>query len=154
MYRRILLPTDGSHCSERAARQGLELARQLGAQVCFLHAVEDPLQGYVAEGVAYIPQVGEELERAGRELLERWLERAETAGVPATVRLVHGSPSDALHEAEKDHDLVVMGTHGRRGLARWMFGSVAETALRRAEIPYLLVRGDDEPDGEERAPEA
>ena len=45
-------------------------------------------------------------------------------------------------KAEKDHDLVVMGTHGRRGFNRWMFGSVAEGALRRSTVPYLVVRSE------------
>lgn len=152
MYRRILLPTDGSACSERAVAHGLELARRMGAEVTVLHAIENPMQGYAAEGLAYLPQIHEEMQRAGEELLARWQERAEEAGVMVRTRLVEAMPADAVHEAEAEHDLVVMGTHGRRGLSRWMFGSVAEAALRRAGVPYLLVRGGDEEDeGDARA---
>jgi nucleotide-binding universal stress UspA family protein len=66
---------------------------------------------------------------------------AESRGVPANaLRVDNRAPVQAILEAEGEHDLVIMGTHGRRGFNRWMFGSVAEGALRRAKRPFLLIR--------------
>jgi nucleotide-binding universal stress UspA family protein len=62
------------------------------------------------------------------------------------VRVDDRSPVQAILDAEREHDLVVMGTHGRRGFNRWMFGSVSEGALRRATKPFLVIRS---PDSEE-----
>ncbi|HNQ98975.1 MAG TPA: universal stress protein, partial [Trueperaceae bacterium] len=81
------------------------------------------------------------LREAGLKLLEREKANAAAVGVVAGTSLVeHHDPVEAIHDAEADHDLVVMGTHGRRGFNRWMFGSVAEGALRRSTKPYLVVR--------------
>ncbi len=142
MFQRILIPTDGSPCSERAVRQGLELAKTLGAEVTFLHALENPLTFYAApEMVSYQPQLHDDLKKAAELALARAAEEAERLGVKATTRLIENrDPVNAIHEAEQEHDLVVMGTHGRRGVNRWMFGSVAENALRRAEKPFLMIR--------------
>lgn len=151
--KRILIPTDGSACSERAVDQGLDLASQIGAEVTFLYALEDPLRHYMApEMISYQPQLYDELKRVAEEALSRAMEMAAAADVTARSCLVeHNDPVEAIHEAEDEHDLVVMGTHGRRGMNRWLFGSVAEGALRRSTIPYLLVRGSDEPSEPEPA---
>lgn len=147
MYDRILMPTDGSGCARKATRKGLELARRLGSSVTFLHVLENPLvAGYAApEALPYSAQLYQDLKQAGREILDEALASAERQGVEAYARLVENRrPADAIHEAEEDHDLVIMGTHGRRGMDRWMFGSVAEGALRRSEKPFMVIRASDE----------
>lgn len=146
MYQRILMPTDGSACSTAAIREGLELAKLLGAEVTFLYAIEDPTATMYAmpEVVAYQPQLYEDLKKAAQTILSEAKKLADEAGVKATTRLVQQvSPQEAILEAEKEFDLVVMGTHGRRGFNRFMFGSVAEGVLRRASVPYLLIRNPD-----------
>ena len=153
MYESILIPTDGSRTARRAAEQGLELARQLGSRVTFLHVLENPLvAGYAApEALPYSAQLYEDLKIAAEDVLEEAIARARTTGVAAEARLVENRrPVDAIHEAEDGHDLVVMGTHGRRGVDRWMFGSVTEGALRRSSLPFLVVRGDDSDEEAER----
>ncbi len=147
MYQRILMPTDGSGCARNAMRKGLELAKQLGAEVTFIHVLENPLvAGYAApEALPYSAQLYQDLKQAGREILDEALAEAEEVGVKAEAELIENRrPADAIHDAEENHDLVVMGTHGRRGVDRWMFGSVAEAALRRAAKPFLVIRQDDE----------
>ena len=147
MYERILMPTDGSGCARKAMHKGLELARQLGSSVTFLHVLENPLvAGYAApEALPYSAQLYQDLKQAGREILDEALAEAEEVGVKAEAELIENRrPADAIHDAEENHDLVVMGTHGRRGVDRWMFGSVAEAALRRASKPFLVIRRDDE----------
>lgn len=149
MIRRILIPTDGSACSEGAIRHGLELAQELDAEVTFLFAIEDPAATMYAapELVGYRQEMIDALRAAGVEALARARRMADKAGVASETTLVENErPVTAIHEAEADHDLVVMGTHGRRGFDRFVFGSVAEGALRRAEVPYLMVRGDQRDD--------
>ncbi len=143
MYRRILMPTDGSACANQAIEQGLELARRLESHVTFLHVLENPLtSGYATpETLPYSTQLYEDLKNAAQGVLEDAMRRATAAGVEADTRLVENrDPVQAIHEAEKDQDAVIMGTHGRRGFNRWMFGSVAEGALRRSDKPFLLIR--------------
>jgi len=147
MYRRILMPTDGSACANQAIDQGLELARRLGARVTFLHVLENPLtSGYATpETLPYSTQLYQDLKNAAQGVLEEAAERAKGAGVEAETMLVENrDPVQAIHDAEAEHDAVIMGTHGRRGFNRWMFGSVAEGALRRSDKPFLLIRTKEE----------
>jgi nucleotide-binding universal stress UspA family protein len=147
MYARILMPTDGSACAKQAIAEGLELAKELGSEVTFLYALENPLTTGTAspESLPYSAQLWEDLKQMANESLEEAVKAAEAIGVKAqAVRVDNRAPVQAILEAEKDHDLVVMGTHGRRGFNRWMFGSVSEGALRRATKPFLLIRSEDE----------
>jgi nucleotide-binding universal stress UspA family protein len=146
MYRKILIPTDGSACANHAVAEALELAKAIGAEVTFLYALENPLTTGTAspEALPYSAQLWEDLKAMANEALESATEAAQAAQVKATaVRVDNRAPVQAILEAEVDHDLVVMGTHGRRGFNRWMFGSVAEGALRRAKRPFLLIRSDE-----------
>lgn len=142
MYDRILLPTDGSAGSEEAIRQGLELARSLGSRVSFMYVLESPMALYqTPESISYLPQLYDDLRETGNTALQRAASLAEAAGVSYNTHMVEDrTPADAISAAESEYDLVVMATHGRSGFNRWMFGSVAEGALRRATIPYLLIR--------------
>lgn len=147
MYERILMPVDGSACSRRALDEGLRLAVELDAQVLLLHALEDPLAaGYATpEALPYAARLAEDLKKEAERILEHARQRAEELGVRVTTRLVeHRDPIEAIHDAEAEVDLVVIGTHGRRGMKRWMFGSITEGALRRSGKPFLIVRSDDQ----------
>jgi nucleotide-binding universal stress UspA family protein len=142
MFRRILIPIDGSNCSDEAVDQGLSLARELGAAVSFLYVIEDPF-AYLPSDLPAYTDVRGEMERAGEELLAAAGERARARGVTAEVKLVSGPlahPVDAILEAEADHDLVLMGTHGRRGFDRVFLGSVTEGVLRKSSKPHLVIR--------------
>ena len=147
MYSKILMPADGSKGAELAIKHGLELAKLTGAEVTFIHVLENPLAaGYVATAnMAYSAELYEDLRRSANELLENAVSLAREAGVSSKGLLIEDvDPVKAIHDAEKDHDLVVMGTHGRRGFNRWMFGSVAEGALRQGSKPFLLIRSEAE----------
>src|SRR5690606_10315002 len=132
MYRKILIPTDGSETSGLAIDQGLELARLMGAEVTFLHVLENPLtSGYATpETLPYSAQLYRDLKESAGGILQRATEKADKQGVKAKTQLVENrDPVQAIVDAAKDFDAIVMGTHGRRGFNRWMFGSVAEGAL-------------------------
>ncbi|UCH27441.1 MAG: universal stress protein [Trueperaceae bacterium] len=142
MYRRLLVPIDGSPCSARAVRHALELARAVGAEVAFLHALDDPKSVVytMSESASYLPQLYSDQKRGAVDALNRAQELALQANVRArTVLIEHTDPVEAICQAEKDFDLIVMATHGRNGISRWLFGSVAEGALRVSSKPCLMV---------------
>ena len=145
MYKKILIPTDGSPCAQQAVQHGLELASRFDAEVIFLHAIENPLPLYAApEAANYSGRLYQDLKEAASVTLAECKALALEKGVASKSVLVENrDPVQAIHDHEQDADLVVMGTHGRRGVGRWLFGSVAEGALRRAGRPFLLVRSKD-----------
>lgn len=142
MYKRILMPTDGSNCSQQAIREGLEVAKNMGARVTFLYALENISSSFwiSPESVPYGLELLEDLKRVGSEALSKAAELAQAAGVEAETKLVEARPVEAILAEAKNHDLVVMGTHGRSGLDRFMLGSVTEAVLHRSERPVLVLR--------------
>lgn len=150
MYRRILMPIDGSPCSEQAVAEGLALAVRLQASVTFLYVVEDPYAYLPTDAPAY-GDIRADMQRAGEELLAELQRRAQSEGVNAEGKLVSGAlihPVQAILEAEADHELTVMATHGRRGFDRLVLGSVTEGVFRRATKPCLVIRCVRDDDGD------
>lgn len=143
-FNRILLPIDGSPCSDRATDEGLQLARVLGAQVTFMYALEVPVSVYtMPESMVYEPQLHETLKKAAQLSLDKARARAAELGVEATTELVDHPgvrATEAILEREGDVDLSVMGTHGRRGVNRALLGSVTEGVIRQSAVPHLVVR--------------
>jgi len=143
---RILVPVDFSPHSDLAFRYATALASRLEASVELLHVVEDPIATGAWNSeipIPYLPEIQDNLIEAGRRRLERY--RAFADGPPlrmtTTVRL--GLPSDTILEHGRVHgvDLIVMGTHGRSGLAHVFMGSVAERVVRHAACPVLTLHG-------------
>jgi nucleotide-binding universal stress UspA family protein len=141
MYERILLPTDGSQASDRAVEQAIGLASETGAALHVLFVVED---------VPYAPdmmddEVAAQIREIGEEALEEIQDRADEAGVEVVAALREGVPHESIlaYAEEADADVIVMGTHGRSGLDRYLLGSVTERVVRTAEVPVLTVRMDD-----------
>lgn len=143
MYKRILVPVDGSATSSKALVAALQMARESGGRVRIVHALDELayLSGF--EFSADILQVARQY--AGK-VLDDALAMAKSAGVPADARLVEQAGQrlgDLVAAAAKEWeaDLVVAGTHGRRGVGRVLLGSGAEQVLRLAPVPVLVVRG-------------
>lgn len=141
MYKRILLPTDGSPCSEQALREGFQLAKTCGAEATVLYVIENPLLTLpmLPEGIPYEADLYEDLKKAGEEVLAAARKIAEEAGVTANAILHEGLPVPTIVEFAKDHDLIVMGTHGRGGLEKLILGSVTEGVLHRTETSVLVI---------------
>jgi nucleotide-binding universal stress UspA family protein len=144
MYKNILIPTDGSEISNVALRHGLELAKGLGASVTILFAVENPFTstwgGFAPTDAGTVGGIMDDLRGLGQRTLDASLETAKNAGVNATPLLVTDlRVGDAILEAAKSHDLIVMGTHGRGGLERVLLGSTTEFVVRHAKKPTLVV---------------
>lgn len=140
-YTNILIPLDGSLCSEKAAQLGLVLATQLTAQVRLLCVLDSDVQAEPgpAELVAALNLVREAARIRGQGILDRAVEQAHQLGVEAKTRLEWGWPEQVILQQAEDCDLVVMGTHGRGGLERWIMGSVAQSVIARSPKPVLVV---------------
>lgn len=139
---RILVPHDFSETAQRALCYAVDLAEKLGARVTIVHAYEIPVWGF-PEGPALTVDIAGRLEKAARNALDAVVSRAQRPNVEVTAVLRHGpawSEIDAVAKETKA-DLVVMGTHGRRGVARALLGSVAEKVVRSAPCPVLTVHG-------------
>jgi nucleotide-binding universal stress UspA family protein len=135
----ILVPHDFSEAAEHALSYALDLAGRLGARLTIVHAFEDPYA--VAESVQYSAEMLGVIEGAARTALDGVVARARRSGVAIEGVLRQGrawSEIDAAAVAAKA-DLIVMGTHGRRGVSRALLGSVAEKVIRTAPCPVLTV---------------
>ena len=145
MYDRILVPVDGSPTSDRGLAEAIKLAKLTGARILLLHAVD-------LAGVSVTPEAGvamaglyKAIHEGGEEILARAKQIASSAGIAADTVLADTLAARlcdlVVHHAEKWHaDLVVIGTHGRRGVGRLLLGSDAEQIVRTAPVPVLLVR--------------
>ena len=146
-YKRILVPVDGSPTARLGLREAIRLARGQKAAVHLVHVVDGYHVAMMGvEGGAYIGELLESLERSGRRLLRAAEAQVRRAGVPVRTALLEnslGPAADAIvRQARKSGaDLIVIGTHGRRGVSRVLMGSDAEQVVRNSPVPVLLVRG-------------
>jgi nucleotide-binding universal stress UspA family protein len=149
MYKRIVVAVDGSPTSELALDEALKLAREGQSQLLLLHVSEDVTLAWSGGDwmVAMPPVVSPEMfEEMGQKILAHALEKVRRAGLEAEVRRVNDDGrrigNIIAQEAQAwQADLIVIGTHGRKGLDRFLLGSVAEGVMRAATVPVLLVRG-------------
>ena len=146
MYQKILVPLDGSAPSKAALTEATRLARACGARLRVMHVLDElsctngfeTAETYCAEVLPRMRQFGESLLEAGRA-------EAQAAGVPADTALREGFGGSASAlivdmAASWGADLIVVGTHGRRGWNRLVMGSDAEAILRTSPVPVLLVK--------------
>ena len=145
MYRRIIVPLDGSELAEQALPQAEGLARLTGAPLHLVRVIDpaglEPLGTVVLHTDALAMQLLLEEERiAAREYLERIKQDMRDREPKVTVEYRQGPAAQELLAITQPGDLLVMATHGRGGLARWFLGSVAEAVVRRASVPVLLIR--------------
>ncbi len=145
MFEHILIPTDGSELAEKAARQGVALAARIGARVTAFHAVPR----FHTSGVimALLEANRDDYEKAAKAYAERYLENVTRAAAEAgiacdSVWTTSDDPADAIlaAAAERDCDLIVMGSHGRRGLQAVLLGSQTQRVLTLGRLPVLVCR--------------
>jgi len=142
----ILVATDFSPASRPAFRRALDLARANRAALWIVHVAR--AAGPISTDGYVLPRVYEELEAAIRadaqKRLRKLLTRSQGAGVRARALLLRGgTPHEAILRAARSHraDMIVLGTHGRTGMARFFVGSVAARVVAAAACPVLTVRG-------------
>lgn len=146
MYKRIIVTVDGSSTSKRALREAVKLAKELEAALRIVH-VADAVT-FDAETPYGLAEYEAAVRKSGDAILKQALASARKAGVVAETRLLEVQQvtdriADAIaREAKAWHaDVIVIGTHGRRGISHLFLGSVAESVVRVAPVPVLLIRG-------------
>jgi nucleotide-binding universal stress UspA family protein len=145
MYKHILIATDGSELAAKAVTTGLALARQLGAKVTVLTATE-PLSSLMMGETAAFAFPLDDYEKAAKEsaagILAPVGETAKSMGVACETVHVPDFPAEAIIETAKAKgcDLIVMSSHGRRGLARVLLGSQAVRVLTLSTVPVMICR--------------
>ena len=153
-FQRILVPTDFSNCSQLACDMAMKLALTYGSSIELVHVYEPPAwQGFVIpELVVSMPNeastsLNEFVQTRTRRSLDHLVEKLQRAGVAQVRhRTESGEPGAVLVRLveEEKFDLIVMGTHGRKGFERLVMGSVAERVVRQAKCPVLTVRAREE----------
>lgn len=142
MFKDILLPTDGSKGVEEAINCAVALAKKFDAKIHVLYVVEPPrFQDYGA-GIA-LASIIKTLQEAGEQIVSETVEVIRKSGVSALEESIEeGHPAEEILKYMSEHgiDLIVIGTHGRRGINRVLLGSVAEEVVRSADVPVMTVR--------------
>jgi len=146
MYSKILVAVDGSDISSHALKQAIELARKLKAQLRIIHVVDMSWFPLAPELDIDIRAVSAARRRVGESIIAAARDSAKQDGFEAEAALLE-TDSPAQHVAEAiaqealrwQADMMVLGTHGRRGFKRLILGSVAELTARRSELPVLLI---------------
>jgi nucleotide-binding universal stress UspA family protein len=145
MYKRILVPVDGSPSSLRGLDEAIKLAKESGAALCLVHAVNEFFVDMSYGAGTLTPGMIELLREGGAAILNSAASEVRERGLkPETVLLdrLGTTVADLILKQAKDWsaDLIVMGTHGRRGLSRLAMGSDAEMVVRTTTVPVLLLR--------------
>lgn len=153
MYQRILVPVDGSATAQAGLDEAVKLARLTGGCIRVLHVIDDlPFvmagEGYGAASVDVLAL----LKEGAQTVLKQARDRVEAQGVPVDTVMLDGTRGRlcdqvAVQSQRWAADLIVIGTHGRRGIGRALLGSDAEQVLRTAPVPVLLVRQPEPPAG-------
>jgi len=145
-YRKILVPVDGSRTSLKGLKEAARLAKAGGGRLVLLHVVDEfvAFTGMETTG-AFVQEMIEGLVSGGKRILEKAARDAARLGVRAQTILRErvGGPAayEIVRQAKKNRcDLIVIGTHGRRGVRRLALGSDAELVVRNSTVPVLLVR--------------
>jgi nucleotide-binding universal stress UspA family protein len=139
-YRNVLVPTDGSDCASGAVDHAIPIAKATGATLHALSVVDDAAI-LASPGGALPAGYLEGLESMGEETTAALAERAESADIDVETAVERGRPGDGIEDYAESHgvDLVVMGTHGRSGMERFLLGSTTEQVIRSGSVPVLAV---------------
>jgi nucleotide-binding universal stress UspA family protein len=145
VYKRILVPVDGSSTSMAGLNEAVRLAKNQGAKLKLLHIVDELMIFGSSEAGFDIEPVIESMKRGGKRVLDRAAKLAAARGIRPETELWENATSrvaDVLVARAKRWraDLIVMGTHGRRGVNRMLLGSDADLVVRNSPVPVLLVR--------------
>lgn len=147
MYKRILVATDGSALSKKAVKDAIALAASLGADLVALNVVPRYPMSYFEGGVSIsvqdVGRIEQQWANKGQAVADAVLKSAETAGVKAKAVIVKSDlvAASILSAARKNKcDLVVMASHGRKGVSRILLGSETQQVLTHSTIPVLVLR--------------
>jgi nucleotide-binding universal stress UspA family protein len=145
MYRKIMVPLDGSELAECVLPHIEAIAQLSKESVELVHVIEPlelPTRGGIALSIDDLKQIELHAKNDAESYLRGIVERLKLAGIKAHSKLLTGKAADSLVDYihKSNFDLLIMATHGRSGISRWIWGSVAEKILHSSSIPVLLVR--------------
>lgn len=139
--RRILVPVDFSEASEAALGSAIDLAKSFEAEVTVVHVLQPPLRA-IPDAALVSPKELGDVTSILLQRLEELVARSSGRGVRLHATLTEGVPYIEITRLAKEHDLVVMSTQGRTGLAHLLLGSVAERVVRTSPVPVLTIRAE------------
>ena len=142
MYKKMLIPLDGSELAEIVLPYATELAGRLDLEALFLHVCELSSSGLQFMCNAYIERVADKVREGSREVQSLTGVSSGIKAVEALSKVATGHPAEEIIKSAKDDDVdfILMATHGRSGVKRWVMGSVADKVLRASPVPVWLVR--------------
>jgi len=149
MYKKILVPLDGSKLAECALPHAEELAKCCDTEKVVLVSVTERIQGYSAladsnqpTGRRIVPEAVGKKEKQAQRYLGRIAKAMEAKGIKADTEVLLGDPAGeiVIYAKHPGCDLIVMSSHGRSGISRWTQGSVADRVFRGSPVPVLMIR--------------
>ena len=149
MYKKILVPLDGSKLAECALPYVEELAKGCDTEEVILVSVTERVRGYRALedptqplGQQFVPEAFGKKEKQAQRYLDRIAKAMEAKGIKVSTEVLLGDPADeiVIYATHPGCDLIVMSSHGRSGVSRWTHGSVADRIFRASRVPVLMVR--------------
>ncbi|MDD4579728.1 MAG: universal stress protein [Methanothrix sp.] len=148
MIKRVMIATDGSDTSKKAAVIGIDIARRANGTVTAVYVMDISRLSHLP-GYATLPGLKEKIlaliQDEGRQAIEFVQDRAQVMSVPCNKIIAQGNPGEELLKAarEQEADLLVMGKIGRTAVEKFLLGSVAEKVVLQSTIPVLLIKGDE-----------
>ncbi|MBI5300740.1 MAG: universal stress protein [Chloroflexi bacterium] len=142
MYRKILVPLDGSKIAEGVLPHAKALAYSEGAELILLNVASNPGMDYLFADPGLAASVVEEQQQRSKKYMSEIQEQLRSEGFHVSVLLRDGPVAEVIliSAEEAQADVIAMSTHGRTGPARWLLGSVADRVVRNSKIPVLLIR--------------
>lgn len=151
MFTHLLVPLDGSTLAEKALPIAQALAEKFDSRITLLRAIPDaPGEAKGGDPTAHdqlFDQMRQQLSANVEEEMQAYMAALREKGIPTSYQLAIGvSPAAGILRTarEMETDAIVMSTHGRVGVSRWLFGSVADEVLRQADVPVVIVRDEDD----------
>ena len=147
MFKKILVPLDGSELAEVALEHAKELARCTGAELELLRVAQLYLPNYYFEAPIDADELIQRDRAQAKDYIEALAEKVRGENFKVSSFVGHGAVADVIvdYAESTNADIIVMSTHGRTGMQRWLLGSVADRVLHGAKIPILLVRASEHP---------
>lgn len=142
MYRRILVPLDGSQVAEGVLPHARALAFAEGAEIVLLRVAANPVMEFTFSDPSVAQRVVEDLETQSKQYMAGVEESLKKDGFQVSALIREGAVADMILRTAEEvgADVIAMSTHGRTGPARWLLGSVADRVVRNSSIPVLLIR--------------
>lgn len=142
-FKKILVPVDFSGLSEKAFFAAVDLAKELNASLHVVHIVQIHSTNIPESGMVHFEELQKKEEANAKTKLDKYIEN-NGGGLDISTTILHGDPAAQINKTVKETgaDMIIMGTHGRTGMAHLLMGSVAESVLRNSKVPVMCIKGD------------